>query len=673
MSARPDETSSVPVGNRRQLRLAPHNGSRDPMTCQYRCANACFHPVPNESDNEYFGDLVARAGHSRRTVLRAVGVGAIAASAVGVQAGQPAAAKTKTPKTKPNSAYVWDFEATPPVPFATDKVVTPEGFTWEPLVKWGDPIVKGAPRFDFDRQTAAAQEQQFGYNCDYVGLIRTGKNSGLLVVNNEYTNDELMFRGYTSASALTTEQVKIVMAAHGMSVVEVRKTGDTWRAKLGAKVNRRITATTPIELTGPAAGSKLTRTNADPTGRRVLGTFANCSGGMTPWGTVLSGEENFNGYFRAPEAPADQKAAYDRYGVTGSEGRNWESVDPRFDATREPNEVNRFGYVVEVDPADPSSTPRKHTALGRVKHEGATTRLSADGRAVVYLGDDERFDYLYKFVSRDRYKPGDKKHNLTLLEAGDLYVAKFAGGSATDHDGTGTWVPLTKDGKSAVAGMSVEEVLVHTRLAADQVGATKMDRPEDVEPSPVTGKVYMVCTNNSKRTAAQVDGPNPRPSNKHGHIIEISEAAGDAAATTMTWRLVLIAGDPNDPSTYFDGYDRAEVSPISCPDNVAFDSRGNLWISTDGNALGNADAFFMMPLEGAEFGHVQQFHTMPHGAEAAGPLIVDDTTVLCSVQHPGEVSGATPASPASQFPYDGTGQPRPTVIQVYADKQRTRK
>jgi uncharacterized protein len=288
-----------------------------------------------------------------------------------------------------------------------------------------------------------------------------------------------------------------------------------------------------MRFVGPAAGSELLRTSADPSGHRPVGTFGNCAGGTTPWGTVLSGEENFNAYFRdAGTPPAAQAEAYRRYGVTGSKGRGWERVDPRFDTTNEPNEPNRFGWIVELDPSDPTSAPRKLTALGRMKHEGATTALAYDGRVVVYMGDDERFDYTYKFVSRKRFRRGSgadaQRHNRTLLEDGDLYVARFVGDGDDDglHDGRGEWLPLVLDGRSQVPGMTLEQVLIWTRLAADRVGATKMDRPEDVETNPVNGKVYLACTNNSNRTAAQVDEANPRPANKHGHIVEISPRRG---------------------------------------------------------------------------------------------------------------------------------------------------
>jgi secreted PhoX family phosphatase len=310
--------------------------------------------------------------------------------------------------------------------------------------------------------------------------------------------------------------------------------------------------------------------------------------------------------------------------------------------------------------------------LGRTKHEGATTTLAANGRVVVYLGDDERFDYLYKFVSKDRYRRGSSasahRHNMSLLDRGTLYAARFVGdGSADDeYDGLGEWIALTTDKKSFVPGMSVAEVLVNTRLAADKMGPTKMDRPEDVERNPVTGSVYMACTNNTNRTPAQVDEANPRPANKHGHVVEIDEDRGDAAATLFKWRLFLVCGDPADPSTYFGGYDKSKVSPISCPDNVAFDGAGNLWISTDGNALESNDGLFATAVRGPERGHVKQFLTVPIGAETCGPLISEDQrTVFVAVQHPGELDGATPEEPGSHWPYGD--QPRPAVACVWKD------
>ena len=419
---------------------------------------------------------------------------------------------------------------------------------------------------------------------------------------------------------------------------------------------------TPFAFDGPAAGSPLLRTAADPRGRHAIGTLNNCSGGVTPWGTVLSGEENFNQYFVGGDgAPAELKPSLNRYGILTtarypSGSRRWERAQERFDLARHPNEAHRFGWIVEVDPYDRTSTPRKHTAMGRFKHEGANVIVSRGGHVAAYMGDDERFDYLYKFVSAKRYRPGDRRHNLTLLESGTLYVARLTGDGEDDglHDGTGRWIRLVSGTTSYVPGMTATEVLVHTRLAGDKVGATKMDRPEDVQPNPVTGKIYAALTNNTNRGVGSnpgVDPANPRVANRHGQILEITEDGGDHTAETFTWALPIVCGDPADPSTYFAGYDKTKVSPISCPDNVAFDSAGNLWIATDGNALAANDGLFAVPLEGPERGHLKQFLTVPRGAETCGPFVAgDDRSVFVSVQHPGEISGATLANPASTWP-----------------------
>ncbi|MGH3389634.1 MAG: PhoX family protein, partial [Actinomadura sp.] len=360
-----------------------------------------------------------------------------------------------------------------------------------------------------------------------------------------------------------------------------------------------------------------------------------------------------------------------------SGSRRWDRVEERFDLARHPHEANRFGWVVEIDPFDPDFVPRKRTHLGRFKHEAANSTLARDGRAVIYLGDDERFDYIYKFVSAGRYRKGSRRQNLTLLDDGTLYVAKLTGDSPAsefdgtgklpadgDFAGTGTWIPLVSGNRSFVPGFTAAEVLIHTRPAADKAGATKMDRPEDIERNPKTGAVYVALTNNTSRTAAQADEANPRAANKHGHILEIVELRGDAGATTFTWNVPLVCGDPGDPATYFAGFDKSQVSPISCPDNLAFDSDGNLWISTDGNALGTNDGLFAMPVEGRDRGHVRQFLTVPRAAETCGPLIIEDQkTVFVAVQHPGEVTGASPDNPASHWP-DGD-QPRPSVVSVW--------
>ncbi|WP_067833529.1 PhoX family protein, partial [Actinomadura kijaniata] len=579
---------------------------------------------------------------------------------------------------------------TPVAPNKDDKVTVPDGYEASVVVRWGDPVLPGAPKFDFDRQTPEAQARQFGYNCDFVTFFPLGRDRALLWVNHEYTDEELMFRGYQGGAAATEQQIRIAMAAHGGSVVEIERVGRTGRWKLVTRgrrrFNRRVTAHTRMVLTGPAAGHPLLRTAADPRGREVYGMLNNCAGGVSPWGTILTAEENFNQYFVATNGvSAEVKPAFDRYGIPTNvpgDSRRWDRVEERFDLSKHPNEANRFGWIVEIDPFDPHSAPRKRTHLGRFKHEAANSTLSRDKRAVIYMGDDERFDYIYKFVSSGRYVPGSRRHNMKLLDHGTLYVAKFTGDSPQAEidgsgklpsdgafDGSGEWIPLVRGDRSFVPGMTAAEVLVHTRLAADKVGATKMDRPEDIERNPRTGAIYVALTNNTRRTPAQVDEANPRPANKHGHILEIVERGNDAGATTFRWSVPLVAGDPKDPATYFAGYDKSKVSPISCPDNLTFDSDGNLWISTDGNALGSNDGLFAMPVQGRERGHVRQFLTVPYGAETCGPLITkDQKTVFVAVQHPGEITGASPDKPASRWP-DGD-QPRPSVVSVWHARGR---
>ncbi|MGP3980834.1 PhoX family protein [Streptomyces sp. KR80] len=667
--------------------ISSHPGGRSAMTCRYRCGDACFHEVPNTSDNAYVGDVIAGV-LSRRTALRAGAVVTVAAAAGAAVVGQTQGAQGATPAVAGRPARGLRF--TPVAPNTADKVTVPEGYAQNLVIRWGEPILRGAPAFDPNRQSAKAQAGQFGYNCDFLSLLPLPRERGrrLLVANHEYTDEVLMFAGYDPEKP-SREQAEIAWAAHGLSVVVVQE--DRESGKLTAvtrhQLNRRITATTPFRLTGPAAGGKLLRTSADPTGTKVLGTLNNCAGGTTPWGTILSGEENFNQYFANGGSVTDPVAAarLKRYGITGAASeRKWERFDQRFDVAKEPNEANRFGYVVELDPYDPHSTPRKHTALGRFKHEGAQPRLTADGRPVVYLGDDERFDYFYKFVSSKRMMHGTsraaREHNLTLLDDGTLYVAKLTGDSPADQidgtgklpadgefDGSGEWIPLASGDKSFVEGMTAEEVYVFTRIAADKVGATKMDRPEDVEPSPRTGRVYVALTNNKDRGTAGkagADEANPRNGNKHGQVLELAEHWDDPTSDRFAWRLFLVCGDPKDPSTYFAGFPKEQVSPISCPDNVTFDPHGNLWISTDGNALGTHDGLFGVATTGARRGEVKQFLTVPKGAETCGP-IVEDRRVLVAVQHPGEVDGASVEKPASVWP-DGPGKlVRPAVVSVW--------
>nr|WP_320782395.1 PhoX family phosphatase [Streptomyces sp. CRN 30] len=658
--------------------LADGHGNRlSPDTCTFKCGNACAQDAPNTSGNTSFGELL-RDTLSRRALL---GGGALALVAPGVR-------DRLAPGVRDRSQEGVRAAAFEPVPSdAGDRVTVPEGFTHDVLISWGDPVLPGAPPFDYDRQSEAAQAGQFGVNNDYCALVPLrGTDRWLMVSNHEYATEPLMFPDW-DPKAPTRSHVRTAWSAYGLSVTLVRRARDgRLTTVVDGRWNRRITLLTPFEVRGPAAGSPLLRTSADPSGTRVLGTMANCSGGTTPWGTVLSGEENVHMPFAHAERATGPgvREGLRRYGFPeGPSLRGWERHDSRFDLAREPHEAHRFGWIVEVDPLEPDSVPVKHTALGRFKHEGANVTVAPDGRVVAYMGDDERFEYLYKFVSDGRVRPGgtpaDRAHNKRLLDSGTLYVARFDGdapdeeardGSAAADgafDGTGRWLPLAHGDRSFVAGMSADEVYVFTRIAADRAGATPMDRPEDVQPHPVTGRVYACLTNNDQRGVSGRPAPdkaNPRSANRDGHVLELCERGDDPAAGRFGWRLLLVCGDPEEPGTYYAGIDKSLVSAVSCPDNLAFDAHGNLWIATDaGGRGGRNDGLYMVPLSGPERGLVRRFLTVPTGAECCGPVIGEEF-VLVSVQHPGEVPGAGPSQPASHWPDGGSAQPRASVVAV---------
>ncbi|WP_432285255.1 PhoX family phosphatase [Aminobacter sp. BA135] len=595
-------------------------------------------PGHNPTDNRTMGDIIAKR-FSRRSFLQ----GSLAVSAIAATVSPIAILLADDARAASASAFAFDeIEAG-----IDDKHHVASGYDADILLRWGDPIFADAPEFDPTNQSAEAQAKQFGYNNDYVGYIALEGSSehGLLVVNHEYTNEHLMFPGIVKivegkieVAPADQKRVDIEMAAHGGTIVEIRKEAGKWHPVRDGKLNRRITSTTEMQLTGPAAGHDRLKTNADASGTKVYGTLNNCAGGVTPWGTYIMAEENFHGYFGG-ELPADhpEAANYKRLGVP--EGTyEWSKFYDRFDVSKEPNEPNRFGWIVEVDVNDPTSLPKKRTALGRFKHEGAESIVASDGRVVFYLGDDERFDYVYKFVTKGKFNPDDRAANLDLLDEGTLYVAKFA------EDGTFAWLPLVQgEGPLTTDNgfVSQADVVIEARRAGDLLGATKMDRPEDIQPNAVNGKVYVMLTNNTKRKADQVDAANPRAENAFGHIIELIEDGSDFTAAKGKWEVLLKCGDPSvaevgasfSTSTTQNGW-------FGMPDNCAVDSAGRLWVATDGNnpkATGRTDGLWAVDTEGEARATSKLFFRVPVGAEMCGPLFApDDQTAFVAVQHPGD-------------------------------------
>jgi len=549
-----------------------------------------------------------------------------------------------------------------------------EGYTVQVLLRWGDPILPDAPSFDVANQSAAAQEQQFGYNCDYIEFrpLPPGSDDathGLLTVNHEFTSSALMFPGLgagrTAALKSSRAQAAVEIAAHGVSVVEVRQSGGQWTVVPDSRFNRRLTGDTPMTLSGPAAGHALLRTGADNTGTAVRGTLNNCAGGNTPWGTVLTTEENFNLYFGGHSANLPQAGMYKRYGILPAARYSWPVHFDRFNVEKEPHEPHRFGWIVEFDPYDPASVPVKRTALGRFKHEACQHGVASDGRVVFYMGDDERFEYVYKFVTARPWNRENRAANRDLLNDGTLYVARFA------DDGTLMWLALGHGQGLLREGnvfRSQAEVLIFARKAADLLQATPMDRPEDVKPNPVTGLVYVVLTNNTQRTADMVDRANPRPANAHGHIIEIANQNNDHAALAGTWSLFLVGGKPGVDAGA--SYHRATSADgwFSCPDNLAFDRQGRMFIATDGatEAAGVADGLYLTDTTGVGRALTRLFFQAPAGAEVTGPALTpDNQTLFLSVQHPGQDPASSFDSPSTRWPDFQPGiPPRPSVVAI---------
>ncbi|MGH1368341.1 MAG: PhoX family protein [Maritimibacter sp.] len=589
-----------------------------------------INPAPETTDF----DEVVDSAMSRRGFLGSVMTFGLGSFMLGTSA-----------MTRMSDAATMDRFGFEGIPTSTaDTITLPEGFEWEPLIQWGDPLTADGPAFDpTTRGTAATQALAFGDNNDGMELF-TKNGRTVMAINNEYTNIGTLWGNNAEAGVpASDDDIEKGMMAHGLSVVEIVNEDGKWQVKVDSELNRRITPRTPFELVGPAAGADLMKTEADPTGTLSLGTWNNCGSGRTPWETYLACEENFNGYFSAADAAHEVSAELKRYGVSAKDwGYGWAKVDDRFDVAKNPNEPNRAGYVVELDPFDPTSTPKKRTALGRFKHENAEVVIAANGKVVVYMGDDERGEFLYRFVSNGTYSAtGD---NSALLDDGTLYAAVFS------DDLTGKWVALTPD----TTGMSAEEILVHTRLAGSKVGATTMDRPEWVAANPARVEAYVALTNNKNRgiktnaggDETPVGGPNPREANNYGQILRWVPEGEDHAAETFTWSLFALAGNPEVHGDTYGGSENINAGNMfNSPDGMMFDDTGLLWIQTDGNYSNEGDfagqGNNQMLAGDTTTGEIRRFLVGPSECEVTGLTWAPDRrTMFVGIQHPGEKGGS---------------------------------
>ncbi|HAV1630370.1 TPA: PhoX family phosphatase [Enterobacter hormaechei subsp. steigerwaltii] len=631
--------------------------------------------LSNHSMNPVFSEVVS-AFMSRRRFLQMGMVAGAAVSFPWLVKPENAFATQANPSAL-SKAVSLGFTS---IPVSTaDTVTVPEGYIARPFYRWGDAVgIKGnLPEFKFDASnTTDEQAAQAGMHHDGMAwfslpLGEENPEHGLLALNHEYIDNGMLFKDGTANWDL--DKARKGQNAMGISVIEVKKDNVGWQVVRPSSFARRITVNTPMQLSGPARNQALMKTTADPQGEVVLGTMQNCANGQTPWGTYLTCEENWSDIFvkKAPRNGLEM-----RYGISDSdESYRWNEVDERFSVDKTPNEPNRFGWVVEIDPYDPTSTPRKHTALGRFKHEGAAVTLAGDNRVVVYMGDDQKFEYIYKFISENKYDPGDRKANMQLLESGTLYVARF------NDDGSGDWLPLIfgENGLDQSSGFDNQgDLLIKTRLAADTVGATKMDRPEWIAvDTHAKGSVYCTLTNNSdrgKEGKAPVDAANPRANNQFGHIMHWREESADPASAKFTWDILVLAGrtDSDDPKAK----GSMQGAEFGSPDGLSFDHRGVLWIQTDVSSstinkkayegMGNNQMVATLP----GTNEYRRFLTGPRGCEITGIAFTpDNRTLFINIQHPGEGGDdiTDPSNPRaiSNWPDSRSdGRPRSSTVVI---------
>ncbi|GHG63558.1 hypothetical protein GCM10010919_09370 [Alishewanella longhuensis] len=650
--------------------------------------NSGIDPISNCSANASFQDVLEKR-MARRSFLK----GSLAAAVSGILGvgltgcNSSDTAEPSPPVSVPPAPVLLGFAAI--AANRADAITVPAGYTAKPFLAWGTPIAGTYPDFLEDASnTAVEQAMQMGMNHDGMHFfpinVRSGGESsteGLLVMNHEYVEPNVL---HPQGPVLPrpAEQTAKEIAAHGVSVVHIEKTAQgEWQVVANSPFNRRITGETPMELAGPVRGHAKVVTKYSPDGSRTRGTLNNCAHGYTPWGTYLTAEENWAGYFM--NSDETQVREHRRYGVGRSNGRYfWETATPtadrfsRFNASTIAasasedyrNEPNTFGWIVEIDPFNPDSVPQKRTALGRFAHEGIVFANVTEGEPLVaYSGDDARDEYIYKYVSKAPYFKNTAGGH--LLNEGTLYVARF------NADGSGDWLALDINNpefvaKAAVAGVVFSDqadVLLNTRLAADVAGATKMDRPEWGAVHPETSEVYFTLTNNTARTEANVDPANPRANNTTGHIIRWKER-NSIAAVQFDWDIFLLAGDVGTATPGTDLVLTAD-NHLASPDGLWFDNNGLLWIQTDMSGSQQSSGPYgnnQMLVADPQSRQIKRFLVGPTDCEVTGVIMTPDhRTMFVNIQHPGDRSTATNFT--SNWPAGGTSRPRSATVIITKD------
>ncbi len=617
-------------------------------------------PAERQSSSTAFQEILKRR-FSKRTFLKNAGLVAVALPLTGI-------ANTSSSISKSSSLSFNE------IAHGLDKHLhLAKDYSAQVVLSWGDTLFSNADKFNPNKQNSSSQLKQFGFNNDFVAYMpiphsKKISTHGVLTVNHEYVNSTMMHPGSPRASDLSLEQIDTEMAAHGLSIVEIQKQENKWNINRDSKYNRRITPLTEMKFSGPARGHKRMKTEFSPRGENCMGTFGNCAGGVTPWGTILTAEENIQAYFSGNVRKTSEYESYKRFGLLGSKTAFsvWGKYYDHWHINKHPQAAMHAGWIVEIDPYDSSFIPIKRTALGRCKHEGCDVYVNKDGRVVVYMGDDQVFEYIYRFVSKNKYQVNNRENNMSLLDEGELSVAEFT------EQGSVIWHPLQWGKKPHTKANDFEsqaDVVLDMRKAADLVGATPMDRPEEIKVNPISGNVFAVFTNNSIRNPLNTDAANPRAVNRHGHILELLPPQQDHSAREYKWEVFMLAGDPDSKidNAYYHS-DLSESGWFSSPDNCSFDENGNIWIATDGfNRSGKADGIWASATSGKDKALSRLFLRAPIGAEICSPSFTPDSkTMFCSVQHPGD--GSSFEQPSTRWPdFDENMPPRPSVIVITQD------